>query len=179
MVKKLNKQNKLSAAIKTANLTFAQDRAETRREWDINGWFEVKSNPLSKVGVFDYLGASIDGDGSTGLDPDRIYKVYRPKEELSSDECMDSFKLLPWIDDHEMLGGPMTPAEYKGVQGVIGEEIYFDESDLTMKGNIKVFSESMKNQIEGGKTELSCGYRCKSQNWKPWSQPSVFQSTPS
>lgn len=136
-------------------------RKLTARVQDINGWFEIKENPLSKVGVFPYLGSTIDRDGSMGLDPDKIYQVYRPAKELQDKECIDSFKLLPWINDHEMLGGELTPAEKKGVEGVIGEDVFFDDSDQTLKGNIKVFSENLKSSIDYGKEELSCGYRCK------------------
>jgi hypothetical protein len=50
------------------------------------------------------------------------------------------------------------PAEQKGVHGVIGESVTFE--DDTLYANIKVFSESLANLIEGGKKELSCGYRC-------------------
>jgi hypothetical protein len=136
---------------------------QTNRVEDINGWYEVKANPLSKAGVFDYLGASIDFDGAMGLERDKIYKVYRPAEELSSVECTDSFKLLPWINDHEMLGSEFgtTPAEEKGVEGVIGETVFFDSSDGMLKGNIKIFSEDLKRDVEFGKKELSCGYRCE------------------
>lgn len=132
------------------------------REYDINGFYEIQSNPISKVGVFPYSGKSIDYDGAMGLDPDKIYNVYRPKSELADPECIESFKLLPWINEHEMLGsGGLTPAEEKGIEGVIGESVYFDDGDQTLKGNIKVFSESLKESIEYGKQELSCGYRCK------------------
>lgn len=141
---------------------FAKDKQKmTARKADLNGWYEIKGNPLSKVGVFPYLGSTIDRDGSLGLDKDRVYKVLRPAEELADPACVDSFKLLPWINDHEMLGGNMTPAEQKGVEGVIGEEVYFDPDDQTLKGNIKIFSENMKTSIDFGKEELSCGYRCK------------------
>ena len=133
----------------------------TNRIQDLNGWFEIKNNPISKEGVFPYLGKSIDNDGSMGLEPDTIYNVYRPKAELSDPECLDSFKLVPWINEHEMLGKDLTPAEKKGIEGVIGEDVYFDESDGTLKANIKIFSESLKESIECGKDELSCGYRCK------------------
>ena len=128
------------------------------REYDCNGWFEVPDNPLSKVGVFQYLGASIDPEANPSL----LYNVYRPAEELSTPECIDSFKLLPWIDDHVMLGSEeagFMPAEQKGVQGVIGEQINFDGEYL--RGNIKLFSEAMANAIQQGKKELSCGYRCR------------------
>lgn len=131
--------------------------AQDRREYDTNGWFEVKDNPLSKVGVFDYAGRSLPN----APDPDKLYKVYRPEEELSAQECVDSFKLLPWIDNHKMLGSEddgLTPAEQKGIQGVIGQDVYY--RDGVLYGNIKVFSEAMSNLIASGKKELSCGYRC-------------------
>lgn len=136
--------------------------AMDKREYDTNGWFEVKDNPLSLVGVFPYLGRSIDPEA----DPDKLFSVYRPAEELAAAECVESFKLLPWVDDHTMLGSEeegLTPAERKGVQGVIGQDVYFDgaDGDGVLKGNIKVFSEAMASLIANGKKELSCGYRCR------------------
>lgn len=127
----------------------------TARKTDGNGWYEIRSNPLSKVGVFPYSGSQIGGE------PGKIYQVYRPEEELSNSETLDSFKLLPFIDDHVMLGSPekgLTPAEQKGIEGVIGEEVYY--KDGILYGNIKVFSENLADLIEGGKKQLSAGYRC-------------------
>tara|TARA_R110000851_G_scaffold279659_2_gene432948 strand:+ start:1356 stop:2429 length:1074 start_codon:yes stop_codon:yes gene_type:complete len=131
----------------------------SQRQHDINGWFEVKDNPISKVGVFPYLGSTIDSGGEFGLTPDKLYNVFRPELELNNPETIDSFKLVPWIDDHEFLGDTGTPAEEKGVHGVVGEDIKFVDGTLT--GNIKVFSERLKTEIETGKQELSLGYRCK------------------
>lgn len=137
--------------------------AEDKKESDVNGWFEVRHNPLSKEGVFFYRGASIRlPDGSTPSDPDKLYGVYRPAEELNNEETINSFKLVPWVDEHTMLGSAdlgMTPAEKKGVSGVIGEDVYF--KDGVLYGNIKVFSESLARKIENGKKELSLGYRCQ------------------
>ncbi len=53
----------------------------------------------------------------------------------------------------------LTPAEEKGVQGVIGERVYYE--DGVLYGNIKVFSQTMDELIRKGKKELSCGYRSK------------------
>lgn len=125
----------------------------TARVTDTNGFFEIKGNPISKVGVFPYSGRSTGAEN-----PDSIVYVYRPAEELGSDECIDSFKLLPFVDEHHMIGDGAIPAEQKGVHGVIGEDVYFDGD--TLYSNIKVFSQSLANLIEGGKRELSCGYRC-------------------
>lgn len=133
-----------------------------KREYDGNGWFEIKANPISKVGIFPYSGRQL---GLTGPDADRIFRVLRPEEELSAPECIESFKLLPWIDDHVMLGPvaqEMTDramaAEKKGVQGVIGEEVFF--RDGTLFANIKAFSSTLAALIQAGKRELSAGYRC-------------------
>lgn len=136
----------------------AHSSAMDKREYDGNGWFEVKNNPLSVVGVYPYMGRSI----SPECVQDNLYGVYRSESELADQDCIDSFKLIPWIDDHVMLGSEdagLTPSEQKGVQGVIGQDVYFDGT--TLRGNIKVFSEAMANLIENGKKELSCGYRCR------------------
>lgn len=133
--------------------------AQDKREWDDNGWFEVLDNPLSKVGVYPYSEASVIKGG----DPKKMVGVYRPAEELGSEECVKSFRLMPWTDDHPsaLLGDEsqgLVPAEKKGVHGVIGEKTYF--KDGTLYGNVKVFSEALARKISSGKRELSCGYHC-------------------
>jgi hypothetical protein len=51
------------------------------------------------------------------------------------------------------------PAESKGVEGVIGEDVFF-EGD-TLFGNIKIFSDSLADRIDSGVRELSLGYSCE------------------
>lgn len=142
-------------------IAYKEKRGEdsiTAREYDINGWPEIKRNPLSKVGVYPYLGKSIH----PSLDPEKTYNVLRPEEELANSTTIESFKLIPWIDNHIMLGNSdsgMTPPEKKGIQGVIGEEVFYENGILY--GNLKLFSESMQDKIEDGVKELSCGYRCR------------------
>lgn len=135
------------------------DEASARR-FDENGWFEVRRNPISRVGVFPYLGKSVD----PSFEPDQIVMVYRPAEELSSPDTINSFKLVPWVDMHPavLLGPEETgrmPAEQKGVEGVTGEDVFF-EGD-TLFANIKIFSDSLGKKIDGGVSELSLGYGCK------------------
>ena len=129
---------------------------------DGNGWFEVKANPISRAGVFPYKGRQM---GLTGPDADKLFQVLRPPEELSDPATIESFKLIPWIDNHTMLGptaqeeSPAAmPAEQKGVQGVIGEDVFFDNG--TLFANIKAFSSNLAALIAAGKRELSAGYRC-------------------
>lgn len=129
---------------------------QDKKEIDHNDYWYIKDNPLSKVGVFPYLGCTI----SPELEPDEIYQVLRPEEELSKQETIDSFKLTPFVDDHTMLGTKpgMMPAEEKGIHGVIGDDVYY--KDGTIYGDLKIYSESLKDEIENGKKELSMGYFC-------------------
>ena len=129
------------------------DAASTRKK-DGNGFIEIKGNPLTKVGVFPYLGAQIGAP-----DKGKIYQVYRPAEELDNEETIKSFRLLPFINNHEMLGEGFTPAEQKGVQGAVGDEVYFEYPYL--KGNLKIYGENIKEAIDSGKVDLSAGYRCR------------------
>lgn len=128
----------------------------TARVIDTNGWFEVKRNPLSKVGIYPYSGAQI---GAAEADRNKIFRVFRPPEELGAPETIESFKLVPLIDDHTMLGDGFTPAEQKGVAGVIGENVFFEND--TLYGNPKIYSSALAEKIKNGKTELSMGYRCR------------------
>ena len=94
---------------------------------------------------------------SPSLEPDRIYQVYRPEEEIK--KAANTFKLVPLVDDHAMLGPAFTPAEQKGVHGVLGEDI--QERNGTLFADVKIFSEQLKREIQDGKKELSLGYFCK------------------
>jgi|SRR5690348_2865893 len=127
------------------------------KKYDINGWPEIEGNPISKVGVFPYSGEQI---GLPGFEAGKIYQVYRSESELSNPETVESFRLLPFTDEHAMLGDEagMMAAEEKGVHGIIGEDVYFEDGYL--KGNLKIFSEKLAKMIEDGKKELSIGYRC-------------------
>ncbi|WMD23310.1 DUF2213 domain-containing protein [Achromobacter seleniivolatilans] len=126
----------------------------SNRQTDVNGYLLVRDNPITKVGVFPYLGSEIGAP-----EPDRIYQVYRPQEELEKPETIASANLVPWIDEHEFLGKDGTPAEKKGVQGTTGETARFEYPYL--RNSVKVYSEFMKNLIDRGKVELSPSYRCR------------------
>ena len=123
------------------------------KQIDHNQFWLIKDNPITKAGVFPYLGKQI----SPSLEPDKIYQVYRPEEEIK--KAASTFKLVPLVDDHTMLGPDFTPAEQKGVHGVLGEDI--QERNGTLFADVKIFSEQLKREIQDGKKELSLGYFCK------------------
>lgn len=132
------------------------DSMPTARKMDDNGYISIEDNPISRSGVFQYLGASIGAPN-----PEAIYNVYRPAEELADPECIASFKLIPIVDDHTFLGPSeegLTPAEKKGVHGTVGETVAF--RDGVLYANLKIFSEGLADLIQDGKKDLSLGYRC-------------------
>lgn len=145
----------------------AMDR-ESARKVDINGWLTVEGNPISKEGVYDYLGSQIPGYPGN---PDDIVKVYRPMEELMRPETIESFKLLPFIDDHKWLGEKGIDTGSLPFTGITGEGVYADAPYL--RSNLKVFSEELKADIIAGKVELSPGYL-----YDVYLQPGVWNGQP-
>ena len=121
---------------------------------DANGYWYIKHNPVSKEGVFPYLGHTISED----CEPNKIYKVYRPAKTLK--ESVDSWDNppKPFIDDHEMLGEGFTAIDERPVQGIIYNPVCEDGG---LYCDIAVYSEDLKHNIENGKKELSLGYFCK------------------
>lgn len=131
---------------------------------DDNGYWSIKHNPISAVGVFDYLGSNISDD----CEPNRIYKVYRPAETLR--ESVDTWNNppKPLILQHEMLGDGFTSTDDRPVQGIISN-VEFDENTGKLYGDIAVYSDEMKDAIESGVRELSLGYMCQYKK-----QPGVY-----
>lgn len=147
--------------------TGAKALDRSARVIDDNGWINVEGNPISKVGVFDYLGSEIPG----APDPNKIYQVYRPAEELSRPETLESFKLIPFINNHTWLGAEGANPGDVGVDGIVGEKVYFDYPYL--KANLRVFSDEMKQELESGRTQLSPAYKYDVEH-----SPGVFEGQP-
>ena len=133
----------------------------TRQIKDQNGFIEISDNPISKVGIFDYWGSEIDAP-----EPGKLYKVYRPAEELSSVSCMDSFRGIPFAINHKMLGDGQTAVEERdgGIDGTLGDKIYF--KDGTLYANIHAWTDKIKKFMAdrknaGQKIQLSAGYYSK------------------
>jgi 8-oxo-dGTP pyrophosphatase MutT (NUDIX family) len=155
----------------------AGDASDSAKQYDLNGFFEVMDNPLSKVGVFQYLGRNIPQEKEKG-NGDKFFAVYRPAEELADPATIASFRLKPWIIDHTMIGNGTKGTkqiEDKGARGVTGERIWFDPEDDegTLKGNIMCWSDFLAQNIAAGKTPLSLGYRCVYEY-----KPGVFKGVP-
>ena len=108
---------------------------EQNRVIDSNGFLYVKKSPILKSGILDYYGEELEKDVVDGvkIQPDKIYKVYIPKDELK--KSLNSFKLKPIVEDHEWLGKDGSNAKGKQ-EGTTGENAYID-------GEFKVVNEDI------------------------------------
>lgn len=121
---------------------------------DTNSFWYIKHNPISKEGVFPYLGHTISDE----CEPNKIYKVYRPAKTLAdSVESWDN-PPKPFLEEHTMVGEGFTPIDERPVQGIMYNPEY---KDGVLYADLAIYSEDMKQSIENGKKELSLGYFCK------------------
>jgi len=124
---------------------------------DENGYVKFENIPISKSGVFPYLGSQLPE--SLNLVPNQIYQVYRPESELNNPETIESFKGVPWFNKHVMTGDKYgVDAESVGVYGSTGDKIEFRDGRLY--GNLNLFARTLKESIKAGLKELSCGFGC-------------------
>lgn len=130
-----------------------------KKQTDNYGFNTYQKNPISKVGVFDYLRYEVDENTrSSDKDAMDLVKVYRPEKVLSSKETIESFNNIPWIatGHHQHLtidGKSVDDVDNKGaVYNAIYEKPY-------LKADLKVFSKELQDKINSGELkELSCGY---------------------
>lgn len=91
------------------------------RTVDDNGFLHVEKSPLTRVQVAPYYGKEIAGWRELGLDPEQIYHAYRPPEELSSPETIQSINGIPiHLEHHDDHGTPENKQTRVGTTGTDG-----------------------------------------------------------
>lgn len=131
------------------------------KQIDTAGMWTIKGNPITRAGVFLYSGKAIDATGSYGLDPQKLYPVLRPFDELL--KAADSFNGKPLINNHEMIGTAeeLTKPDDKNIGGTIFNVRQSADQEGLIIADMTIFSEEIQHLVEEGKCELSCGYWCK------------------
>lgn len=132
--------------------------AESKRTYDENGFLHVSISPLTRVQVAPYRGCEIPGWQELGLEPERVYRGYRPASELSKPETIESVNGIPIQLAHHMDYAD-NPAKNTRV-GSTGTDGAFHSPFLTNSLHIQD-----KNAIDrvndGSMRELSLAYRYK------------------
>lgn len=132
--------------------------AQSKRTYDENGFLHVSISPLTRVQVAPYRGCEIPGWQELGLEPERVYRGYRPASELSKPETIQSVNGIPIQLAHHMDYAD-NPAKNTRV-GSTGTDGAFHSPFLTNSLHIQD-----KNAIDrindGSMRELSLAYRYK------------------
>ena len=103
--------------------------AQSKRTYDENGFLHVSISPLTRVQVAPYRGCEIPGWQELGLEPERVYRGYRPASELSKPETIESVNGIPIQLAHHMDYAD-NPAKNTRV-GSTGTDGAFHEPFLT------------------------------------------------
>lgn len=135
------------AIVGTLEKTFATD---SDREKTPFGHLKVENCVLTAESVDDYLGSELPE--GFGLEPDKVYKVYRPLEAL--EKGLDTYNTMPLVNEHffvdnntinkdKWLGGTGSNARIENGK-VINDVAVWDKNGVAL--------------VEKVKQGLSCGY---------------------
>lgn len=107
--------------MKSVNPTIAFDKSSVR-SYDKDGRLHVAVTPISKANVCPYMGKEIPGWDSLGLDPNKVYNMYRDPAELEKGAA--SFNNLPLLKKHIQVSADAPMKD--DVVGSIGSDVHFD-----------------------------------------------------
>lgn len=127
----------------------------SKREIDpVNGFLRVEMSNITKAQVRNYLGREIPSYKEFNLDPNKIYNVLCPKEEL--EKAAKTFDNLPLTREHIEVDVDDVPKEK--IVGSLGDHATVDGKYL--KNNLIIYDKKDIDLVMSGKKkELSCGYR--------------------
>lgn len=127
---------------------------QTLRRFDVDGRMHVERCNISKANVCPYFGREIPNAQALGLDPNRIYKLYRDPEELA--RGAPTFRNLQLLMLHTRVNADDPKTEV--TVGTIGSDTGFDSPFLT--ASIAVWTAEAIKLIESKKqAQLSASYR--------------------
>ena len=133
---------------------FANDALSlSNRTIDENGFLHVANNILSNAEISEYVGREILGYEKLGLDPNKIYKIYRPADEL--EKSASTFNNLPLLSDHIQISS-FSPKKDMHI-GSLGTDIRIEGDKLI--GSLIVIDQKYIDKIESDEiVGLSCSY---------------------
>lgn len=135
----------------TESLAF--DRASVRTI-DANGRLQISRTNISKANVNAYYGREIPGSEELGLDPNKLYRLWRHPDELR--KAAKTFNNIPVLSKHIPDFPTDPPNEFR--VGVTHSNAEFDGTYLTV--GMSIWDNSAIAGIESGEQrELSASYK--------------------
>ena len=139
----------------TVRLAF--DRGSVRRV-DGDGHLHIEVSPITKANVSEYWGSEIPDSERLGLDPGRLYRLYRDPAEL--EKAAPTFAGKPILSVHR----PLTASDHahKVVVGSIGQDVRWEPPYLVAPLSIWD-GEAIEGIESGEQRQLSAGYRYRAE----------------
>ena len=136
-------------------MIFDTSPLETARTFDENGYLHVSTSNITKEQVVPYVGDTIPGWRELGLDPKKVYQIYRPADEI--EKAAETFNGLPLSLDHWNMDAENMPKDK--IVGSLGTDAAFNAPYLT--NSLTVTDADAIARIKSGEfRDLSAGYLC-------------------
>lgn len=137
----------------TTTECLAFDRASVRTI-DANGRLQISRTNISKANVNAYYGREIPGSEELGLEPNKLYRLWRHPDELR--KAAKTFNNIPVLSKHIPDFPNDPPNEFR--VGVTHSNAEFDGTYLTV--GMSIWDNSAIAGIESGEQrELSASYK--------------------
>lgn len=123
------------------------------------GYLVCKEVPIARTGTQEYRGMEFGGEN-----PEKIYVVKRPEEEVFSKAALASFEGKPVADEHP--SEDVTPENIgRYIKGTC-RDVRRGEGALSdcVIADLIIYDKDLIQKIENGKRDISCGYDCL---WDP------------
>jgi len=149
--------NRVSEGVAQAHdaAALAFDRASVRTI-DQDGRLHVQLTNISKSNVCPYYGSEIPNGEALGLDPKKVYQLWRDPAEL--EKAAASFNNIPLMSKHVPVSAHAPQKE--DIVGSTGTDAIFQSPYL--RNSLVVWDAVAIAAIQSGEQkELSCGYRYK------------------
>ncbi len=131
----------------------ALDRAPSARTIDGDGHMRVLGSAVTMATVNPYYGREIPDADRLGLDPNRVYQIYRDPAAIK--QAADSLNGKPLLEIHKAVSA--NDHDHDVVVGSI-DNVRWD--DPYLRADLTIWVQGAIDAIQSGtKKELSCGYR--------------------
>ena len=135
-------------------LVYDRAQVDSVRNIDNNGYLHVGVSNITKEQVAPYRGNEIPDFEKLGLDPDKIYTIYRPASELSKPETVKSLNGIPILLKHAPDSAE-EPASNR--VGSTGTDAKWEAPYLTNSLHIQD-ADAIRRINDGTMREISMGY---------------------
>lgn len=151
--KELVHQKKALASLKKSALDSARRMVFDRRMETIDGHLVVTGCHITKANVCPYLGSEIPNSEQLGLDPSKIYMLYRDAAEIEA--AKETYNRVPLLMQHVAVSAD-RPQQFL----TVGTASHSRFTHPYLDADLTIWTREGIDAIETGKQrELSCGYR--------------------